>query len=106
MKIAQVNKKTVYRYLFVMHDHVAYDLVINDSNYQQVTREAERRGGGNPLFAGALIDWEGVMLYEHDNVAIFSGWGSSADVYGAESLLMGRQAVIVGSGGYRIQGKN
>ena len=106
LKISNVNQKTVYRYLFLMHDHVAYDLVINDSVYQQVTREAERRGGGNPLFAGALIDWDGAMLFEHDNVQIFTGWGSSSDVYGAESLLLGRQACIVGIGGYKIQGKN
>lgn len=106
LKIVQINKKTVYRYLGVMHDHVSYDLVINDSVYQQVTREAERRGSGNPLFAGALIDWDGVMLFDHDNVSVFSGWGASADVYGAESLLLGRQAVIVGIGGYKIQGKN
>ena len=106
LKIAKVNQKTVYRYLFVMHDHVAYDLLVNDATYQQVTREAERRGGGNPLFAGALIDWDGIMLFDHDNVSIFTGWGASADVYGAESLLCGKQAVIVGIGGYKIAGKN
>lgn len=106
LKIAKINKKTVYRYLFVMHDHVSYDLVINDPTYQQVTREAERRGKGNPLFAGAIIDWDGVMLYDHPSTMVFSGWGSGSDVYGAESLLMGRQAIIVGIGGYRMRGKN
>lgn len=106
LKISQINQKTVYRYLGVMHDHVSYDLKVNDTVYQQATREAGRRGGENPLFSGALIDWEGVILHDHDNCAIFSGWGASSDVYGAESLLMGRQAVIVGIGGYRIQGKN
>ena len=106
LKIAKINQKTVYRYLFVMHDHVAYDLQVNDATYQQVTREAERRGSGNPLFAGALIDWDGIMMYEHDGVSLFTGWGSSADVYGAESLLCGKQAVIVGIGGYKVRGKN
>ena len=106
LKISKINQKTVYRYLVVMHDHVSYDLVINDATYQQVTREAERRGGGNPLFAGALIDWDGMMLFDHPNVSISSGWGSGADVYGAETLLCGRQAAIVGIGGYRMKGKN
>jgi len=106
LKISRVGQHTVYRYLVIMHDHVSYDLVINDSTYQQVTREAERRGGGNPLFAGALIDWDGMMLFDHDNCSVSSGWGSGADVYGAESLLCGRQAVIVGIGGYRMKGKN
>ena len=106
LKISKINMKTVYRYLFVMHTHVAYDLKINDATYQQVTREAERRGGGNPLFSGALIDWDGTLVQEHDNCSIFTGWGASADVYGAESYLLGRQAVIVGVGGYRIKGMN
>ena len=106
LKISKINQKTVYRYLFVMHTHVAYDLKINDATYQQVTREAERRGGGNPLFSGALIDWDGTLVQEHDNCSIFTGWGASADVYGAESYLLGRQAVIVGVGGYRIKGMN
>jgi len=106
LKISKINQKTVYRYLFVMHTHVAYDLKINDATYQQVTREAERRGGGNPLFSGALIDWDGTLVQEHDNCSIFTGWGAGADVYGAESYLLGRQAVIVGVGGYKIKGMN
>jgi N4-gp56 family major capsid protein len=106
LKIAKEGQKTIYRYLFVMHDHVAYDLVINDPVYQQVTREAERRGGGNPLFAGALIDWDGTMLFDHDNVATFATWGTGSDVAGSESLLCGKQAVIVGIGGYRMGNKN
>lgn len=105
IKITHVAKKTVYRYLFVMHTHVAYDLKINDATYQQVTREAGRRGETeNRLFEGALIDWDGVYLFEHDNCTIAYGWGSGSDVYGAESYLIGRQACIVGIGGYRVQG--
>ena len=104
LKISKINTKTVYRYLFVMHTHVSYDLKINDATYQQVTREADRRGGGNRLFTGALIDWDGTLLYEHDNCSIFTGWGAAAGVYGAESYLLGKQAVIVGVGGYRIRG--
>jgi N4-gp56 family major capsid protein len=106
IKITKVGQKTVYRYLFIMHDHVSYDLVINDATYQQVTREAERRGGGNPLFAGALIDWQGVMLFDHDNIAVSNVWGAGNNVPGSESLLLGKQAAIVGVGGYRIASKN
>jgi len=107
MKISAVGKKTVYRYVFIMHDHVSYDLKINDAVYQQVTREAGRRGeDSNRLFQGALIDWDGCVLYDHDNCTLFSGWGAGADVYGAESYLLGRQACIVGVGGYKINSKN
>jgi len=105
IKISKINTKTAYRYLWVMHDHVAYDLTINDATYQQVTREAERRGGGNPLFTGALIDWDNVILHSHPNCPLFTAWGATTDVYGAESYLLGRQACIVGVGGYRTEGK-
>jgi len=106
IKIAKSGQKTVYRYLGVMHDHVSYDLKVNDAVYQQVTREAARQGDSNPLFAGSLIDWDGMILHDHDNCTIFTGWGASADVYGAESYLLGKQAVIIGVGGYRTKGKN
>jgi len=47
-----------------------------------------------------------MFLFDHDNCAIFTGWGAADTVYGAESYLLGRQACIVGIGGYRIEGKN
>lgn len=106
LKVSNSDGKSAYRYAFIMHDHCSYDLKVNDSTYQQVTREAERRGGDNPLFIGMLIDWDGCILYDHDNCTLYSGWGASSDVYGAESYLLGRQACIVGIGGYRITNKN
>lgn len=106
IKIEKSGQKSIYRYIFVMHDHVAYDLAVNDSTYQQVAREAGERGDGNKLFTGALLDWMGVSLFAHDNCTIATAWGASSDVYGAESYLLGRQALIIGIGGYRMQGTN
>ena len=89
-----------------MHDHVSYDLKVHDPVYQQVTREAGRRGGENELFSGALIDWDGMFLFDHDNCPISAVWGAGSNVAGAESYLLGRQALIVGIGGYKMEGKN
>ena len=105
IKIAKVGEKTVYRYVGLMHDHVAYDLSMNDPVYQQTVRDAGVRGNDNPMFTGALIDYMGMLLHAHDNCPIYTTWGTGA-IAGAESYLLGRQAVIVGIGGYKMQGKN
>ncbi len=105
IKISKINQKTVYRYVVVMHDHVSYDLKVNDPTYQQAARESQVRGAQNQLITGALLDWQGMALFDHDNCTIFAGWGTGADVSGAESYLMGRQAVIVGLGGYRYENR-
>ena len=106
VKISKVGMKTVYRYVGLMHDNVAYDLKVNDAAYGQAAREAGARGDKNQLFDGSLLDWQGMMLYQHPNCPLFTTWGSGSDVAGAESYLLGRQAVIVGIGGYRMEKKN
>ena len=106
IKIAKVGEKTVYRYVGLMHDHVAYDLSMNDPVYQQTVRDAGSRGTDNPMFTGSLIDYMGMLLHAHDNCPIATTWGSGSNVAGAESYLLGRQAVIVGIGGYKLQNKN
>ena len=106
VKVSKVGMKTVYRYVGLMHDNVAYDLQVNDAAYSQAVREAGERGDKNALFAGNLIDWQGMILYQHPNCPLFTTWGSGNNVLGAESYLLGRQAVIVGVGGYKIQNKN
>lgn len=101
LKIVNVGNKTEYRYVALMHDHVAYDLSMNDPVYQQIARDAGSRGNDNPMFTGALMDYMGMLMHKHDNTPTFTTWGSGANVAGAESYLLGRQAVIVGIGGYR-----
>jgi len=105
IKISKVGKQTIYRYVCLMHDHVAYDLQVNDPVYQQVAREAGKRGDENWLISGAMMDWGGLSLFPHDNCPTSNTWGSGA-IAGAESYLLGRQAVIVGIGGYRMKGTN
>jgi len=103
IKVSKAGAKTVYRYFFLMHNNVAYDLRVNDSTYAQASREAGVRGTDNALFSGSLLDWYGSILYENQGLPLFTGWGAASDVYGAESYLMGRQAVISGIGGYKMQ---
>lgn len=105
IKISKINQKTIYRYVCIMHDHVTYDLKVNDPTYQQVSREAGPRTNQNALITGALLDWQGMALFDHDNCTIFTGWGTGTNVNGAESYLLGRQAVIVGLGGYRYENR-
>lgn len=104
LKIVMEGTKTVYKYLFVMHDDVSFDLSVSDSNYQTVAKDALLRGKTNPLLSGALMDWKGIVLFDHNNCTTASGWGAGSNVYGAESYLLGRQAAILGIGGYRING--
>jgi N4-gp56 family major capsid protein len=106
IKISKIGSQTIYRYMGLMHDHVAFDLRVNDPVYQQVAREAGKRGDENWLVQGAMMDWNGVSLHSHDNCPIFTTWGSGSTINGAESYLFGRQAFIVGIGGYRMEGKN
>jgi N4-gp56 family major capsid protein len=106
LKISKVGKQTLYRYVALMHDHVAYDLQFNDPIYQQVAREVGVRGDQNWLILGALIDWGGMSFYQHESVPIATTWGVGGNVNGSESYLLGRQALIVGIGGYKMQGKN
>lgn len=106
IKISRIGQQTVYKYVVLMHDHVSYDLAVNDPVYQQAAREAGERGANNPLFSGALLDWQGLMLFDHDNCPIATTWGSGSNIAGAESYLLGKQAVIVGIGGYKMQNKN
>ena len=108
IKISKMNQKTIYRYVCVMHDHVQYDLRVNDATYQDAAASVGVSGlkaNSSALITGAELDWDGMSLFCHDNCTIFSGWGAATDVYGAESYLLGRQAVIVGLGGYRYENR-
>ena len=63
IKITKINQKTIYRYVIIMHDHVSYDLKVNDPVYQQAAREVyQAKGNQNPLISGALLDWQGMVL--------------------------------------------
>lgn len=82
--------------LLVSND-VAYDLK-QDSTYLQAQREAQSRGASNPLFTGALGVWDNVIIFEHENVPVFSNGGSGSNVAYSRNILMGAQALCFGWG--------
>lgn len=78
-------------FVALIHPDVAYD-VRRDSEWMQAMREAMPRGESNPIFAGALGVWDGVVLHEHENVTIATD-GGGASVAWAHCALMGAQAL-------------
>ncbi len=91
-----------YFVLFV-HPYQAYDLKQN-AVWAQAMRDAERRGGENPIFTGALAIWDGVIVMEHEYVPFldisvagnsFRGASTGTDfaVDTCRALFCGRQAV-------------
>lgn len=74
------------------------DLVL-DPTYQTIVRSAEKVGGTNPLFAGAIATVDGVTIHAHNKtfntLGLSSGskWGAASTVDGAQALLFGAQAL-------------
>lgn len=88
-------------YIMVMSSEQRRDLVL-DSNYRTLVSQAAERGQKkNPLFDNAMVTIDGVVIYEHrktlNTLGLESGskWGVSGDVDGAQSLLLGAQAMGV-----------
>lgn len=88
-------------YVMFVHPWQAYDLkTATSSIWAQAQRDAQVRGGDNPIFTGSLGIWDGVILHEHEYVckaqtgSAFSVSGtavnSGASVF--RSVLCGRQA--------------
>lgn len=80
-------------YGLVLHPYTALGLK-KDSQYQQANREARERGVDNPLFAGALGVWDGVILYANPRVPTAADGVSSATV--ARNVFFGAQAQVRG----------
>jgi N4-gp56 family major capsid protein len=77
-------------YVLLIHPEVSYDL-FNLPGFQQIQREANLRGDENPLFAGALGMYDGVVIHEHEGVAT-GDFGSGDAVKGARNLFLGAGA--------------
>ena len=85
-------------FVCVVHPDVAFDLIM-DPVFQQARREAEVRGRENPLFTGAYMIWDGIVVHAHENIPIFTNWGATGTVPGASCLFMGAQALVWAEGG-------
>lgn len=67
-----------------------------DSNYINALRYAQRRGDGNPLFSGDIVEVDGVVIHEYRNVPNTAG-ASSGSKYGASGTVDGCQVLFCGS---------
>lgn len=77
-------------YVLVVHPFAAFDLK-NSADALQARREADARGADNPLFTGATLIWDGVVLHEHENIV----WTTNAGgVNYCKGLFLGRQAGV------------
>ena len=85
-------------FVCVVHPDVAYDLSL-DSTFLQARREAEVRGKDNPIFSGAYMIWDGIVVHSHENCTISTTYGAGSDVPGALCTFMGAQSLVWAEGG-------
>lgn len=70
-----------------------------DSDFRQVVVNGEQRGSKNPIFRGAKVTMNNIIIkpylrvYNTKGAASGSKWGSGGLVDGTRSLLMGQQAL-------------
>lgn len=81
-------------YAMVMHPNCAYQLK-QDTRYEQWAREARERGQSNPLFTGALLVIDGMILYQHSNVPVLAA-GGEAGIDVAQNIAFGAEAFVEG----------
>lgn len=62
----------------------------NDPVWQAAQQNANNRGMDNPIFTGALGEYDGVVLYEYERILNTKTGASSANV--VHNLLLGQQA--------------
>lgn len=81
-------------YVSILHPYSIYDLRGTD-DWKQAQREANVRGMENPLFSGASGIWNGVIIFEHDQVVLTTTGGAGGDVQYANNLFLGAQAGLL-----------
>lgn len=77
-------------YVLLVHPDALFDLK-QDSTITQAFREAEVRGPSNPLFQGATLIWDNVVVHEHENVPVGTNAGGGAVPF-SDGVFMGAQA--------------
>lgn len=90
-------------FVMFIHPWQALDLKKN-AEFAQAQREAQARGKDNPIFTGALMYWDGVIIHEHPYCPFldvsesgnnFNAAGSGTDyaVDTARAILCGQRAI-------------
>lgn len=93
-KIKPIKYKGKDYFVVVLHTNQFRDLMA-DTVVQGILKDAAPRDyGDNPLFTGASLILDGMLIYEHENVRVTTTGASSAKV--GHGLLLGCSALIEG----------
>lgn len=84
-------------YMTLLHQDVYFDLW-NDPTIQQSYREAGVRGESNQLWNDADLVWNGLAVYKHENIDIFTNGGAGSNVPYAKGFLIGSCGLAFGWG--------
>ena len=92
------------KYVLLLHPYQVTDLRQNTNTGQWVDIQkaaAASQGSGNPIFTGALGEYNGVVMHSHRNVVRFSDYGGGTNLPAARALFLGAQAAVLafGNGG-------
>ena len=88
-KIQPIKIDGMDKYIMLVSPWAARDLK-DDQKWLAAQQNANVRGSKNPIFTGALGEYDGVVLYEYERVYNISTGASSANV--CHNLLLGKQA--------------
>lgn len=85
-------------YLLVLGTESMYDLK-NDSEYQQIMRDAWWRGEKNPLFRDAqMITLDNVIVHKYKGITSSDTYGVGDVIHAELNLFMGAQAAVLALG--------
>lgn len=88
-KVQPIKVDGMDKYIMLIHPWAARDLK-DDPKWLAAQQNANVRGSKNPIFTGALGEYDGVILYEYERVQTGNIGASSANV--CQNLLLGKQA--------------
>lgn len=86
--IRKINSGGKKDYMILLHQDCFFDLW-NDPTIQQSYRDAQTRGDANPLFNDAELVWNGMAIYKHENIDLFTNGGAGSNVPYAKGFLIG-----------------
>ena len=88
-KVQPIKVDGMDKYIMLVSPWAARDLK-DDPKWLAAQQNANVRGSKNPIFTGALGEYDGVILYEYERVSLSNSGASSANV--CYNLLLGKQA--------------
>lgn len=80
-------------FVLLVHPNALYSLKQDTTFWFPAAKDALERGKDNPIFTGATAIWDGVVIYEHENVPTYTN-GGGASVPCSKFALLGAQALL------------